>query len=109
MAFFEAPRSMSDWAEDPSAGPGFIVHPDLCILEVIDPVTLQPVAEGQPGEVVYTSLVAHGRALLRYRTGDWAPRGLTWPARGESASGYLPLLCSNLRSLDSGPRSPLTQ
>lgn len=40
--------------------------------EIIDPVTGQPVADGRPGEVVFTTLTRQGMPLLRYRTGDLA-------------------------------------
>jgi phenylacetate-CoA ligase len=54
------------------------VHdPDLLLLrhesyfcEVIDPATGQPVAHGETGELVLTTLGRHGSPLLRYRTGD---------------------------------------
>jgi len=41
-----------------------------CICEVIDPVTLRPVADGQEGELVVTNLGRMGSPLIRYRTGD---------------------------------------
>lgn len=51
--------------------------PDLLLLrhesyfcEVIDPATGQPVAHGEAGELVLTTLGRHGSPLLRYRTGD---------------------------------------
>ncbi|MDQ3810234.1 MAG: phenylacetate--CoA ligase family protein [Chloroflexota bacterium] len=40
------------------------------IFEVIDPTTCEPVAEGQPGELVATNLGRPGMPLIRYRTGD---------------------------------------
>jgi phenylacetate-CoA ligase len=40
------------------------------IAEVIDPQSLQPVAEGTPGELVLTNLGRLGSPLIRYRTGD---------------------------------------
>ena len=40
------------------------------ILEVIDPETGEPVADGQRGEVVLTNLGRVGSPLIRYRTGD---------------------------------------
>ena len=40
------------------------------ILEVIDPETGEPVADGQRGEVVLTNLGRAGSPLIRYRTGD---------------------------------------
>jgi len=40
------------------------------LAEVIDPVTAQPVAPGQRGELVLTTLGRTGSPLLRYRTGD---------------------------------------
>ena len=51
--------------------------PDLLLLrhesyfcEVIDPATGRPVAHGETGELVLTTLGRHGSPLLRYRTGD---------------------------------------
>jgi phenylacetate-CoA ligase len=41
-----------------------------CLAEVIDPATAQPVAPGQPGELVLTTLDRVGSPVIRYRTGD---------------------------------------
>uniref|UniRef100_I2PXN8 Phenylacetate-coenzyme A ligase n=1 Tax=Desulfovibrio sp. U5L TaxID=596152 RepID=I2PXN8_9BACT len=43
---------------------------DLFILEVLDPVTLAPVAPGEVGEMVVTSLCKEAAPLIRYRTRD---------------------------------------
>ncbi|MBV9818781.1 MAG: AMP-binding protein [Solirubrobacterales bacterium] len=43
---------------------------DHVIEEVIDPVTLEPIARGEPGERVVTSFGRGAIPLLRYRTGD---------------------------------------
>lgn len=40
------------------------------LVEIIDPQTLEPVAPGLPGEVVFTTLTRRGMPLIRYRTGD---------------------------------------
>ncbi|MFO0948150.1 MAG: AMP-binding protein [Planctomycetota bacterium] len=40
------------------------------IAEFLDPTTLEPVAEGELGELVLTNLGRWGSPLLRYRTGD---------------------------------------
>lgn len=40
------------------------------LFEIIDPITGLPVAEGQPGEIVFTTLTRRGMPLVRYRTGD---------------------------------------
>jgi phenylacetate-CoA ligase len=39
-------------------------------LEIVDPVSLVPVPEGEMGEVVFTTLTRRGMPLIRYRTGD---------------------------------------
>jgi phenylacetate-CoA ligase len=57
---------------------GYHLYPDLGIVEVIDPETGAPREDGQPGEIVYTSLDARGSAVLRYRTGDIIEGGLTY-------------------------------
>ncbi len=38
--------------------------------EIIDPVSDVPVMDGQPGEVVFTTLTRRGMPLIRYRSGD---------------------------------------
>ena len=43
---------------------------DYIYLEIIDPVTLQPVPDGEFGEIVITTLVKEGAPLIRYRTHD---------------------------------------
>lgn len=51
---------------------GMHVWEDAFILEVLDPRTLEPVGEGEEGELVFTSLHREGMPLLRYRTRDLA-------------------------------------
>lgn len=51
---------------------GLHVWEDYYLLEVLDPVTLEPVKEGEEGELVFTSLCREGMPLLRYRTRDLA-------------------------------------
>jgi phenylacetate-CoA ligase len=43
---------------------------DYYILEVIDPLTLEPVAPGEIGEMVFTTLRKEGAPLIRYRSRD---------------------------------------
>ena len=43
---------------------------DYLYLEIIDPVTLKPVPDGEWGEIVITTLVKEGAPLIRYRTHD---------------------------------------
>ncbi len=43
---------------------------DYVYIEIIDPVTLEPVADGEWGEIVITTLVKEGAPLIRYRTHD---------------------------------------
>jgi phenylacetate-coenzyme A ligase PaaK-like adenylate-forming protein len=70
MAFGECPAKHED-------SPGYHVFPDLGVFEVIDPETLQPLGEGETGELVYTTISGHGTCVLRYRTGDMAVGGIT--------------------------------
>ena len=49
---------------------GMHVWEDSYILELVDPVTLEPVPEGAPGELVLTTLCREGMPILRYRTRD---------------------------------------
>ncbi|MBC8417874.1 MAG: phenylacetate--CoA ligase [Proteobacteria bacterium] len=43
---------------------------DYYILEILDPDTLEPVPEGETGEMVVTTLQKEGVPLIRYRTRD---------------------------------------
>jgi len=43
---------------------------DYYILEILDPVSLEPVAPGQIGEMVVTTLCKEAAPLIRYRTRD---------------------------------------
>ena len=49
------------------------VHPELIIVEIIGDDDL-PVPDGQPGEIVVTTLGVAGMPLLRFRTGDIASK-----------------------------------
>jgi phenylacetate-CoA ligase len=49
---------------------GMHLWEDHYILEIINPVTLEPVAEGERGEMVMTTLTREGMPLIRYRTRD---------------------------------------
>jgi phenylacetate-CoA ligase len=49
---------------------GLHVREDHYLVEIINPETLEPAAEGEPGEMVLTSLRRQAMPLLRYRTRD---------------------------------------
>ncbi|GAA0344623.1 phenylacetate--CoA ligase [Bacillus carboniphilus] len=51
---------------------GLHIADDHFIVEVINPDTLEPVPEGEFGELVFTSLKKEAFPILRYRTGDIA-------------------------------------
>lgn len=57
--------------ECPKKG-GMHVWEDSYILEVIDPKTLEPVPDGEEGELVFTTLNREAMPILRYRTRDLA-------------------------------------
>jgi phenylacetate-coenzyme A ligase PaaK-like adenylate-forming protein len=50
-------------------GGGHIREADL-LVEIIDPVSGQPLPDGEAGEVVFTTLTRSGMPLIRYRSGD---------------------------------------
>jgi len=49
---------------------GMHINEDHFIPEIIDPETLQPVAPGEIGELVFSTVTKEGIPLLRYRTRD---------------------------------------
>lgn len=49
---------------------GMHIWEDSYIVEVVDPETLQPLADGEEGELVFTTLKRAATPLLRYRTRD---------------------------------------
>ncbi len=49
---------------------GLHIAEDHFFVEVIDPDTLEPVADGEDGELVITSLTKEALPIIRYRTGD---------------------------------------
>ncbi|WP_132745913.1 phenylacetate--CoA ligase family protein [Scopulibacillus darangshiensis] len=51
---------------------GLHIADDHFIVEVIDPGSLEPLPEGQEGELVFTSLTKEATPVIRYRTGDIA-------------------------------------
>lgn len=57
---------------------GMHIQEDHFLVECLNPDTLEPVAEGEPGELVFTTLTKRAMPLLRYRTRDiaWLNREL---------------------------------
>jgi len=49
---------------------GMHVAEDHFLVEILDPATLRPVADGEWGEVIFTTLTKEGIPLVRYRTRD---------------------------------------
>ena len=49
---------------------GLHINEDQFIPEIIDPVTLRPLPEGEVGELVFTTITKEGMPVLRYRTKD---------------------------------------
>jgi phenylacetate-CoA ligase len=49
---------------------GMHIWEDAYVAEILDPKTLEPVPEGEVGELVLTTLTREGMPLIRYRTKD---------------------------------------
>jgi len=95
---------MSPEGEEPS---GFHSYPDMAFVEVVDPDTGERVPDGQPGEIVVTTLDARGTVVLRYRTGDLIENGITYepcPYCGRTCPRLLGKISrvSDIRELDIG-------
>lgn len=82
LATYGCTEAKQAWAECPfpadQASGGYHLYPDLCVIEVIDPASGEPVPPGHPGEIVFTPLDARGSVVLRYRTGDYIDGGLVY-------------------------------
>ncbi|MEA3212969.1 MAG: phenylacetate-CoA ligase [Chthoniobacter sp.] len=75
--FTEAKMAWTECPYNEDAGSaGYHIHPDLALIEIVDPKTGEPRREGEPGEIVCTPLDARGSVVLRYRTGDCTDGGL---------------------------------
>ena len=89
-------------------GQGYHLYPDMGIFEMINPETLEPVPDGNAGEVVFTSLDSRGTVVIRFRTGDYAVGGIInepCPNCGRS----VPRLSSNITRLSSQKELYLTK
>lgn len=53
-----------------AAHAGYHLREADLLFEIVDPVTGQPLPDGEYGEVVFTTLTRQGMPLIRYRTGD---------------------------------------
>ncbi|MBQ4394187.1 MAG: AMP-binding protein [Paludibacteraceae bacterium] len=67
------------------------VHPELIIAEIIGEDD-KPVPDGEPGEIVITTLGVEGMPLLRFRTGDIAAKVVAPCACGRNSYRLTPLI-----------------
>ena len=67
------------------------VHPELIIAEIIGEDD-KPVPDGEPGEIVITTLGVEGMPLLRFRTGDIAAKVVAPCACGRTSYRLTPLI-----------------
>ena len=72
-------------------GKGGHVHPELIIVEIIGEDGL-PVPDGQPGEIVVTTLGVEAMPLLRFRTGDIASKIVEQCQCGRNSYRLTPLV-----------------
>jgi phenylacetate-CoA ligase len=49
---------------------GLYINEDFFLAEIVDPQTLEPLPEGERGELVFTSLQRRAMPMIRYRTKD---------------------------------------
>lgn len=67
------------------------VHPELIIVEIIGEDNM-PVADGEYGEIVVTTLGVEGMPLLRFRTGDIAAKKVEQCQCGRNSYRLTPLM-----------------
>ena len=85
------------------------ISEDHFIVECLNPDTLEPVPEGTPGELVFTTLTKRAMPVIRYRTRDIAtldrgPCAAAAPAPAWAASSAAPTTCSSSAASTSFPR-----
>jgi phenylacetate-CoA ligase len=49
---------------------GLYINEDFFLAEVVDPQTMEPLPEGEKGELIFTSLQRRAMPMIRYRTKD---------------------------------------
>jgi len=59
---------------DCAAHAGYHMRESELLVEIVDPESGEPVADGDPGELVFTTLTRRGMPLIRYRSGDISRR-----------------------------------
>lgn len=57
-------------AFDCVAQDGLHINEDHFLAEIVDPVTLDPLPAGEPGELIFTALQRRAMPMIRYRTKD---------------------------------------
>ena len=107
VAAWAPPGVRSLWCQC-REGDGFHTAPDAELVEVVDPLSGVPVAEGTDGEAVWTALDWKGTVFLRLRTGVLgAIDANPCPACGRTTPRLIPTSASEpsfARVLDSHPR-----
>ena len=63
---------------------GLHIQEDYFYPEIISADTLEPIADGEVGELVFTTLTKEGMPLLRYRTKDLTIMRLGWYTSGST-------------------------
>ena len=107
VAAWSPPGVRSLWCQC-REGEGFHTAPDVELLEVVDPLSGVPVADGTEGEVVWTSLDWKGTVFLRLRTGVYgAVDNKPCPACSRTTPRLIPTSLAEpsfARVLDSHPK-----
>ncbi len=76
LGFTEARKAYSECS--PEGESGYHIFPDMDYFEIVDPITEEPVGEGEDGELVYTCLEGQGTCVIRFRTGDFVKGGIVY-------------------------------
>jgi phenylacetate-coenzyme A ligase PaaK-like adenylate-forming protein len=77
-------------------GAGIHLNPKYYYWELLHPETLQPVAPGEPGVLVFSHIDWRGTVLIRYWTGDLIKGGMRWercPHCGYTFPRIFPPIC----------------
>jgi phenylacetate-coenzyme A ligase PaaK-like adenylate-forming protein len=89
LATYALTEGKTAWVQCDEAS-GYHLYPDMEYIELVNEAG-ERVAEGEPGQIVYTSLGWRGSVVVRYKTGDFS-QGMEWSSPCQYCGRMVPRL-----------------